>query len=266
MTGAASIALLAGCLTACRPARPPAPADPPVPLAFDHVIVAIDSFARGVELLRAATGVVPLMIGADHVALTNGGEGGRGTQSALLANESGKQSALIGLGDGRYLELVGPSAAGLARPETREAFAIYRQLEPIAWGARTPNAAGLRDSMLAGRRRPGALHSGTREVAGVGALRWRTLTPWANVSTIYPVLIEWDRTSTHPSAAAPAGCTLVAFTLGNPYDDSMREALARAGVHTTIVPTAKYDMDLTLDCPTGEVRLPARAVASGSGR
>src|SRR3954470_14512653 len=112
MTRLTCLLLLAGCLTACRPARPATPVDPPVPVAFDHVIVAVDSFARGVALLRAATRVPPLVVEADRAVLATAARGS-GTQSALLDNGSNTQSAIIGLGAGRYLELVGPSAAGL---------------------------------------------------------------------------------------------------------------------------------------------------------
>ena len=266
MTRVASLALLAGCLTACRPARPAAPADPPVPIAFDHVVIAIDSFARGVGLLRAATGVTPLVVDHDPISLARTPGGGESTQSALLQNGPKSQSAIIGLGAGRYLELVGPNAAGLASPETRDVYAIYRNLEPIAWGARTTDAAALRETLLSGHPRPGAVHTGAREATGIGTLRWRTLTPWANISTVYPVLIEWDRSSSHPSAAAPAGCTLVTFTLGSSSAGEMRAALARAGVRATVDSTAQWAMALTLDCPTGEVRLPMRASPSPAGR
>lgn len=265
MTRVVSLVLLAGGLTACRSARPAPPVDPPVPVAFDHVIVAVDSFARGVALLRAATGVTPLIVEPDPAVLARMA-GGEGTQSALLSNGPYSKSAIIGLGRGRYLELVGPGAAGLERPVVRDIFAIYRDLEPIAWGIRTPDASALREALLSRGQRPGTVHGGAREIAAAGSLRWRTLTPWANINTLYPAFIEWDPSGTHPSVAAPEGCTLVTFTLGSPSADAMRAGLSRAGVRATVAATVRPEMSLTLDCPTGEVRLPARAPASAPGR
>ena len=270
MNGLPRLALLVACLVACSRARPtPAPplADPPVPTGFDHVIVAIDTIERGIALLRAATGVEPRLVerepGDDgprrHLAR------GFGTQSALLQGNSALRSALLDLGEGRYLELVGLDQRDPDAARLNELYSHFRELTVLAWALHTPDAAALRDELRSRGIRSGALREGERQLASGGALRWRTFTPWELVNTMYPVFIEWTASSAHPSDVAPAGCSLTAFTLGAPDAAALRAPLDRAGVRATVLPMARPEMILTMGCPTGRVELPlARPGAVGS--
>src|SRR5436305_7277175 len=107
------------CLVGCRGAASSERAIVPSTVPVDHVILAIDSLQRGIELLRNATGVTPIQGGVHP---------GRGTQNALL-----------GLGQGRYLELIAPNpddtaASARATAATRGAyFRQFRSLTPIGW-------------------------------------------------------------------------------------------------------------------------------------
>ena len=292
MNGLPHLALLVACLVACSRARPvpaPPPADPPVPTGFDHVIVAIDTIERGIALLRAATGVEPRLVerepGDDgprrHLAR------GFGTQSALLQGNSALRSALLDLGEGRYLELVGLDQRDPDAARLNQIYSHFHEPTVLAWALHTPDAAALRDELRSRGIRSGALREGERQLASGGALRWRTFTPWELVNTMYPVFIEWTAPrahpsdgavhsmktgyiewtapSAHPSDGAPTGCSLTAFTLGAPDAAALRAPLDRAGVRATVLPMARPEMILTMGCPTGRVELPlARPGAVGS--
>lgn len=264
MKGIRRLALLAACATACGrtpPSPPPPPADSPVPSGFDHVIVAIDTIQRGIALLRAATGVAPRLVEPEavEVAARRAPDRGLGTQSALLKGNGALRSALLDLGRGRYLELVGIDPTHPDAARFREIYAPFRRLTLLAWAVRTPDTDTLRAALRSHGLRPGAIRSGERQLPAGGILRWRTLTPWENVSTMYPAFVEWAPSGVHPSANAPTGCTLTEFTLAGPDADSLRARLARAGVSATVLPAARQELTLAAECPRGRVELPTGA-------
>jgi hypothetical protein len=246
------VALVASTFLACTPARrAERPAGAPQPIAsarptvettaelaadVDHVIVGIDTLARGIELLRQATGLT---------AVYGGAHPGRGTQNALLS-----------LGRGVYLELMAPNpqdAAGAARaPE----FASLRTLTPIGWAVKMRHADSL-SAALHSRGLPGGVaQPGARHRPDGTTLRWRTLNPWGLPTGVLPFFIEWDPAGVHPSTDAPAGCTLAGLTLSSPSPDSLRALLARAELRVPVTHAARDALSLTLDCPTGRVYLP----------
>lgn len=238
-------------LLACgqhRVAPSPAP-EPAVPPGFDHVVVAIDSLERGIALLREATGVTPRLIG------TNTGRGGGADPGA------GSRSAILGLGPGRFLELVAPAAPDSGDASYSAGYAIYRTLTPIGWAMRTPDSDSLRATLTARALRVQGLYDGERRQPDGTTVRWRVIMPWFGISTVPPFFVDWDRSAgAHPSADAPPGCTLTALTLTYPSSaaETLRAQLARAGVHATVTPASRQSIDLTLDCPTGRVTLPGR--------
>ena len=251
MARIAQLALLTGTvgLLACghrRVALSPTP-EPAVPPGFDHVVVAIDSLERGIALLREATGVTPRLIG------TNSGRGG-GADPGV-----GSRSAIIGLGPGRFLELVAPAAPDSGGAPNSASYAIYHTLTPIGWAMRTPDSDSLRAALTARALRVQGLYDGERRQPDGKTVRWRVIMPWFGISTVPPFFVDWDRSAgAHPSADAPSGCTLTALTLAYPPSvaDTLRAQLARAGVHAIVTPASRQSIDLTLDCPTGRVTLP----------
>lgn len=228
-----------------RHASPAPSVDAMIPPGFDHVIVATDSFARGVAELRAATGVIPAVL-SPNIGVGQGAYPGIGSQSAI-----------IGLGVGRYLELVGPATrADQAAPTY---LAMYRRLTPIGWAIRTTSIDSVQSVLASAGLRGGHIVEDRRQTrTGERALQWRVLDPWRGVSTVPPFFVEWDRTSgRHPSEDAPAGCSLADLVLAYPFADSLRAQMNRAGVAVRVASSARQAITVTLDCPTGRVALPS---------
>ena len=233
-----ALACLAGCRGAGSSERPVVPSTVPV----DHVILAIDSLDRGIDLLRNATGITP----------TQGGvHPGRGTQNALL-----------GLGQGRYLELIAPNpddtaASARATAATRGAyFRQFRSLTPIGWAVHVSDVGAERARLLRAGLRPGPITPGSRATGDRRLLRWQTLNPWGQERGVLPFVIAWDATTPHPSATAPAGCVLSGLQIVSPSADSLRSAFVRAGWPVSIVRGAPEHLELTLACPDGARRFP----------
>ena len=221
-------------LAACAP---PSVRPTPAPDYFDHVIVAIDSLDRGIALLKELTGIAPV-VGGIHP--------GRGTQNALLS-----------LGAGAYLELLAPNPSDRMGPSAVASYAKYRALTPVGWAARTTNADSLRTALLARGERAGEVRPGARALPDGRTLRWRTLAPWpGGRENLLPFFIEWAAAGPHPSADAPAGCTLESMQFIAVAPDSVRGHLANAGIHVSVTRGTSDRLQIALRCGARIVSLP----------
>jgi hypothetical protein len=240
-----TVLLLAAIGSGCAPERAPQPESETPAMeameatglaAVDHVIVAIDTLERGIDLLRQSTGVAAALGGAHP---------GRGTQNALLS-----------LGPRTYLELLAPNPADSAGPAQVEAFSAYRELTPTGWAAGTPNADTLR-ALLAARGLPGGVVApGSRQRPDGTTLSWRTFAPWQDGSDwLLPFFIQWGATSAHPATSAPAGCTLIGLTLTSPSAESLRALLQTADLSVPVEQGPDKAITVTLECPNGRVVL-----------
>lgn len=160
---------------------------------------------------------------------------------------------MIGLGAGRYLELLAPNPDDGEGAAVVAAFAEYRALTPVGWAIRSLDL----ESVLARASRNGlpggSVTPGARRRPDGTTLRWRTLIPWGTPSGLLPFFIEWDRAGPHPSAEVPAGCQLAGFALSSPAADALTAMLRGAGVAITVAPAAREEMAVTLACEQGRV-------------
>jgi hypothetical protein len=234
--------LALACLSACRGAASSERSIVPSTVPVDHVILAIDSLDRGIDLLRNATGITPIQGGVHP---------GRGTQNALL-----------GLGQGRYLELIAPNpddtaASARATAATRSAYyRQFRRLTPVGWAVHVSDIGAERARLLRAGLRPGPITPGSRYTGDRRLLRWQTLNPWGEERGVLPFVIAWDAATQHPSATAPAGCTLSGLQIVSPAADSLRGAFVRAGWPVSIVRGATEHLELTLECVGGARHFP----------
>jgi Glyoxalase-like domain len=230
------------CILACHGGGSSARATSPITFPVDHVILAIDSLERGIALLRNATGVTPV-IGGVHP--------GRGTQNALL-----------GLGGGRYLELLAPNPSDTALAARQSAaqrasyFAQFRRLTPVGWAVHVRDIGAERARLVAAGLHPGPVRPGSRATGDGRLLRWQTLDPWGQERGVLPFVIAWDSASRHPSATAPGGCALADLRIVSPAADSLRRGFARAGWPVAVDGGNPEHLEVTLTCPGGQRHFP----------
>jgi len=230
------------CLVGCRGGASSERAVVPSTVPVDHVILATDALDRGIDLLRNATGVTPIRGGVHP---------GRGTQNALL-----------GLGQGRYLELIAPNpddtaASARATAAARNAyFRQFKRLTPIGWAVHVSDIGAERARLVSAGLRPGPITPGSRATGDRRLLRWQTLNPWGQDRGVLPFVIAWDAATQHPSATAPAGCTLAGLQIVSSSADSLRSPFVRAGWPVSIVRGAPEHLELALACVGGEVHFP----------
>jgi hypothetical protein len=207
---------------------------------IDHLVLA------GTDLAALVTDVAE-QFGSSPVP--GGPHPGRGTRNEL-----------VGLGAGRYLELIGPDP-DQPPPAGPRQFGIDAITEPtlVAWCARPtrPLADIVAEASVAGFDL-GPLASMSRQRPDGVLLQWQLTFPQlatADEGTV-PFLIDWGD-SPHPTTTLPDGVELLELTLGNPDPDRLRAVLAIVGEfpEITVVPANRPTLHARLHTSNGEVHL-----------
>ncbi len=209
---------------------------------LDHLVVAADTLARGIDHVEALLGV-------------------RATTGGKHAAQS-THNALIRLGMDRYLEIIAvdpdavppsfPRWFGLDDPAIRESLAHAPRL--LTWVARTDS---LERCLSQCGRDLGEIRSMQR-----GELRWRmTFTPDGALveQGLVPPLIEWH-VPVHPAGQLPdVGCELLRLEGVHPDPDRVCGTLDEMGLGGALSVSRSQREDVGLlariRTPTGEKAL-----------
>ncbi|GAA0943579.1 VOC family protein [Nonomuraea longicatena] len=203
--------------------------------ALDHLVYAVPDLLKGVADLVERTGVAPVPGGA---------------------HPGGTANYLLGLGEGAYLEVIGPDPdAGGERPR---AFGLETLTAPAlaAWAVRTGDLdQAVRRARAAGYD-PGPAEPLSRRRPDGTLLEWR-LTRREDPAAVRPVpfLIDWGTTA-HPADSGLPELSLVSFTATHPDPGALRRDLATVGA--TALTVARGDtvaLRAVLATPRGEVVL-----------
>ncbi len=181
---------------------------------LDHLVYATPDLDASVEELAERFGADPVPGGAHP---------GWGTRNAL-----------IGLGIGAYLEIIGPDPEQ-PHPERSRPFLIDELTEArlVTWAYRHPDPESMRDTLDlalqstlgAQRARLGPVRAMSRTRPDGPALHWRLSDPMAlPVGGVVPFLIDWGATP-HPSTVLPNECRLLELVVGHPAPETLRPVL-----------------------------------------
>ena len=168
-----------------------------MPFSIDHLVYATPDLDEGIQTIERLTGVTP-SAGGRHP--------GRGTRNALVA-----------LGPGSYLEIVGPDPAQDPFP-TRRWLGVDTVTVPslTTWAARSDDLPALVERAGRAGITLGAVQSGERTRADGVRLSWSLTNPAPFIAGgVVPFFIDWGA-SPHPSSSAAAGVRLVEFWIEHP--------------------------------------------------
>ncbi len=168
----------------------------------------------------------------------------------------GTHNALVGLGPGRYLELIAPEPRGDGPWAT-----LFRRLEGPslqAWcvrcGAADEIEARLTAAGVATKR-----VAGGRELPSGGRLTWELVFPRGHrFGGALPFFIDWQG-SEHPSASLKAEGLLTSLVVEHPEADALGELLEAVGTLPEVVEVrsaARVVLTAHLSSPSGEFQLP----------
>lgn len=205
-------------------------------IELDHLVYAGPDLAALINQVRAATGVEPSPGGRHE---------GRGTANALL-----------GLGPGRYLEIVGPDPEQ-PEPDRPRPLRVDELDRPrlVGWAIRTSE---IDDVVVACRRAgydPGSVEPLSRRRPDGQLLQWQLTPPEGGFGGAVPFLIDWQD-SPHPSQGLPE-IQLDGLTITSPEASSVSTALAAMGAEHLAEVGEGTQLQLTaeLSTPAGAVSL-----------
>ncbi|MGE5099544.1 MAG: VOC family protein [Deltaproteobacteria bacterium] len=181
----------------------------------DHLVYATPELERGISEVEKLLGVR---------AIHGGQHPGRGTRNALLA-----------LGAGAYLEIIGPDPDQPA-PTSPRWFGIddLETSKLVTWAAKTEDIDRVHRDAAANGIPIGEVRAGSRKRADGAPLSWRLTEPVSDAANgIIPFFIDWGR-SPHPSESAPRGAALVALSAEHPEDQRVHRALQILGLELSV--------------------------------
>jgi Glyoxalase-like domain len=164
---------------------------------IDHLVYATPDLQPGIDSVEKLIGVRP----------TPGGQHpGRGTRNALLS-----------LGPGVYLEIIGPDPEQ-ATPSQPRPFGIDRLTGPrlVTWAAKGTDLEHWSSEVGAKGVQLGTVIPGSRRRSDGVLLSWRYTDPrTVVVDGIAPFFIDWGKTP-HPATTAAQGASLVDLRAEHP--------------------------------------------------
>jgi hypothetical protein len=197
---------------------------------LDHLIFGVPVLEDGVRQLETRWGVR---------ARPGGRHPGLGTHNALL-----------GLGQGAYLEVIAPDPDQPA-PATPRPFGLDSLDQPrlAGWAVRCDDIDARVAHARAQGYDPGDPVELRRAAAQGPPLRWR-LTPGALGGGPVSFLIDWGDAA-HPSRSAPTGLTLVSFHLEHPRSEVLTGVLEALAVQVAVVRGPSPGLVARIDGPGG---------------
>jgi Glyoxalase-like domain len=201
---------------------------------LDHLIFGVPVLEDGVRQLERQFGVR---------AQPGGRHQGLGTHNALL-----------GLGQGAYLEIIAPDP-DQPPPATPRPFGLDALDHPrlAGWAVRCDDIDTRVAHARARGHDPGDPVELQRATTQGTLLRWR-LTPYALAGGPIPFLIDWADT-VHPSGSAPPGLTLASFHLEHPQPEVVTRVLGALAVEVPVVRGTTSGLAARIAGPDGSADL-----------
>ena len=232
---AAGAGLLAGKALA-QTAAAPLPANASG-LALDHIVFGVPDLDQGIRLIADLTGVQPV----------SGGVG---------LGRSKPHNALISLGGGSYLEIMGVRNTGMTEGPWIDAISDgHPHIVDFAQRV-TDRFAGLRSRAAAAGARFGEARSMGRKRPDGGELNWELLNfEGAPFDGVVPFFIDWLGSRPHPSESSPSGVTIESFQVAHPRAEELGNLYRALGIDVPVLRSDRPERLLLLKTPKGRVYL-----------
>ncbi|MCU1455508.1 MAG: hypothetical protein JWN46_3654 [Acidimicrobiales bacterium] len=194
---------------------------------LDHLVYAVPDLDAACDDLALRIGVRPAP-GGHHPGL-------------------GSRNALLALGAGAYLEVIGPDPEQPA-PDAPRPFGLDDLDQPrlAGWAVQAADIDAAVAAARAAGYDPGPVVDLDRETLAGTTLHFRVTFPDPDFHGVVPFLIAWGDT-VHPFGSAPEGATVVGPpTLTHPDPDGVARALAALDVDALVLDGAHPALAVTV--------------------
>lgn len=227
----------AGTILVCRPASIAEAFAPLTSVAdLDHIMWGVSDLDEGIDYIKENTGV-GAVIGGQHP--------NRGTRNALIA-----------LGERQYLEILAPDPA---QPDLTEGrVAVLKGLARpriLTWAAGTQDIDTIEKRVRDAGFETEGIQDGSRRKPNGTLLQWRNLTILGHDNTVVPFVIQWSKSSAHPSTDSPVGCKLRSLKLEHPQPEKMNALLEAMGLEVRVASGSQPKIIAGIESPKGELEL-----------
>ena len=204
---------------------------------IDHLVFATPDIDGAVEWVAGRVGVQPTP-GGRHPGL-------------------GTCNALLDLGAGAYLEIIGVDPRAAGAPDGPRPFGLDRITEPrlAAWAAKVDGIDERVARARAAGYDPGPVRPMSRRLPDGTELHWRLTAPGADAVELVPFLIEWAGDAPHPSTTSAPGCRLVTLTGEHPDPASVAGALDALAVALSVATGSAAALVAVIEGPAGTLEL-----------
>ena len=203
---------------------------------LDHLVYGTPDVSTTINDLERAWGVRAVM----------GGKHPNGTHNALLS-----------LGGGSYLEIIGPDPDQAPDPKRPMSFGVDRLKTPrlLTWAIKAP---GIAEWVKRARRAgydPGDPQPLSRKRPDGVLLEWTlTRAPEPVGDGLVPFLIDWGATP-HPAADSPMGCTFAWLRAEHPDPGSIKVWTRALGEELDVRSGPEAALIASIQTPNGRMEL-----------
>jgi hypothetical protein len=175
----------------------------------------------------------------------------------------GTRNALLGLADGRYLEIIAPDPAQPLAGTLGAALADLAHPALITWALRTSDLAAITRTLSHAGMQPRGPRRTTRATPDGVTLEWDLLFAGGHEhGALFPFFIDW-RDSPHPADGMPVAGSLEAITLESPHAAELRRLLGHLDVPVAVKQSDEPALKATLTCDHAEVVLESSPATAG---
>lgn len=207
---------------------------------LDHLVLGINDLDKGMDEVRRLTGVRPKFDGRNA--------------------QFGTHSAVIGLGETAFLEIMAPDPeadASAIDPELKSRFvdrlANFDGLTPFLWAIGTGNLEKTKWFARRAGSHTYEIRSGSRKRGWGRTVEWS----WAGVerpeSRVMPLFVQWDADTQAPQERAPDGCELKLLEINSRNFKSVQTLVAAMQIDADPFGADDDSMRFTLECEGREV-------------
>ena len=204
---------------------------------IDHIVYAVPNLEEAIDDFEKVSGVRPIF-GGYHTT-------------------QGTKNALVNLGSGTYLELLGIDDSNESIRDNRwMGIDLISEPKVTRWAIKTKNLQNDSKVLQSYNSQMGQVQGGQRKMTTGKLLKWDLAMPLARPEVeIIPFITDWQASDAHPTDSLPDLCHLIELKLSHPEADLMQGVLDDLGCQQTIENGKIASVSISIQCPKGIIEL-----------